>query len=1118
MPKISRELTVLEVRKLGQGTFAVGGARGLYLRKSPKQSFFFLRYSNATGRHDLSLGSYPETSLAEARKLAVLARIEIDAGECPVTKRKQASEALREKRSSQQRIQTDHSNTFEKVARTWIKERVESGFWANNKRGESNTVRLLEMYAFPLIGNIPFQKVPSKRLSSSKQIAFAISSLFIKEISMKIQTGTNINCKPQTTFALSGIACFIAFLLSGTFAVAAPAPSVQPQKPDIRFGTDPVRPTDLESTTGFVDRTPRLFGSKVTLKTSIEDFDKDSILNYSKDSWDKKPIYFTLPNASLTFKKHKLRILAPCMTGGSAIEAEGSKVTIDGSAFEVYASDPQYLLKSASNSSINVNVDHAWLELNTTWSNSNVLWVVNNGELNLHAEKDFFAYLTGEPSPADNAGVAWITISGSLNAKGSRYYFAGDPNFINASKTAGIRADTGASVALGAIDKPLDFLSVSGVGHGLVSDRTKKFDVWAKNLYVQTVSSSKDEFGNAIELKCGGFMNVSADNAIFRGDVKFGDGFETSQFKLSGINTLVDGNIEIDSANGTISVRELSVNGVIRNYGGSALIRTDNMRVNSVEARYGGEINIIASGFEGHVDAFLDHEFDQHTSRPSLDASFSEEEIKYIQAGKVNLSIAGDGLWVARGKNLVSKLDTDLGASIDLTRDPGSSLMVNEFAGVADVTLQLSQNADQSSMLYIGSAEAGSQLNINIQTAEGETLDDLKGVRFATVKNAPMLARLEVEDQGFFNVEVDIYNEKHNPDAEDADNIRWNGASNGTELKLGADVVNGFIGDDEAENWIIGNNSAIEISDAGQTILGTARATYWNSVMIDRWNQRYGDRVYDPNHNGVFARVKYEHVGTDDGVGDFSSRNTMYQFGYDYSLPTEAGKVVLGGAVDYMNGDTTYKAIDGDGGTDRVGLTFYSTYMGNNGSYADFVLRAGRLDNDYTMTTAAGVALSADYHNWLYGASIEVGHQFANTTGWFVEPQLQAQYTRITSTSFNTAQTDVRLDAIDSLILRAGVRGGQYFTKAKDGGSMIYAKADVMQECFGKQRFAVSDMTTPTDGFEDSIKNRGTWFDLGVGFQMKMLDQFYTFGDVEYRFGNDLEKTFVINVGAKYLF
>ena len=132
---------------------------------------------------------------------------------------------------------------------------------------------------------------------------------------MKIQTGTNINCKPQTTFALSGIACFIAFLLSGTFAVAAPAPSVQPQKPDISTGTDPVRPTDLESTspTGFVDKTPIRFGSKVTLNTS-NTFNQDSILNYSKtNSSDKtQPISFSnSPNASLTFKDHRKLFKTP---------------------------------------------------------------------------------------------------------------------------------------------------------------------------------------------------------------------------------------------------------------------------------------------------------------------------------------------------------------------------------------------------------------------------------------------------------------------------------------------------------------------------------------------------------------------------------------------------------------------------------------------------------------------------------------------------------------------------------------------------------------------------------------------------------------------------------------
>ena len=164
MPKIPRELTVLEVRKLGLGTFAIGGARGLYIRKTSKQSFFFLRYSNATGRHDLSLGSYPETSLSEARKKAMLARIDIESGECPVTKRKLESEILRKERLSKQIAETNQSNTFEKVARTWIKERVESGFWANNKRGESNTIRLLEMYAFPLIKDIPINQVNSEHL------------------------------------------------------------------------------------------------------------------------------------------------------------------------------------------------------------------------------------------------------------------------------------------------------------------------------------------------------------------------------------------------------------------------------------------------------------------------------------------------------------------------------------------------------------------------------------------------------------------------------------------------------------------------------------------------------------------------------------------------------------------------------------------------------------------------------------------------------------------------------------------------------------------------------------------------------------------------------------------
>ena len=78
MPKIAKELTVLEIKRLGFGTFAIGGVRGLYIRKTPTQALFLLRYSDATGRHDFSLGSFPETSVAAARKGAREARALID--------------------------------------------------------------------------------------------------------------------------------------------------------------------------------------------------------------------------------------------------------------------------------------------------------------------------------------------------------------------------------------------------------------------------------------------------------------------------------------------------------------------------------------------------------------------------------------------------------------------------------------------------------------------------------------------------------------------------------------------------------------------------------------------------------------------------------------------------------------------------------------------------------------------------------------------------------------------------------------------------------------------------------------------------------------------------------
>lgn len=56
-------------------------------KRTPKQ--FFLRYSDVSGRHDFSLGSYPQLSLSQARKLAFETWQQIDSGKDPIREREE---------------------------------------------------------------------------------------------------------------------------------------------------------------------------------------------------------------------------------------------------------------------------------------------------------------------------------------------------------------------------------------------------------------------------------------------------------------------------------------------------------------------------------------------------------------------------------------------------------------------------------------------------------------------------------------------------------------------------------------------------------------------------------------------------------------------------------------------------------------------------------------------------------------------------------------------------------------------------------------------------------------------------------------------------------------------
>ena len=562
-----------------------------------------------------------------------------------------------------------------------------------------------------------------------------------------------------------------------------------------------------------------------------------------------------------------------------------------------------------------------------------------------------------------------------------------------------------------------------------------------------------------------------------------------------------------------------------------------------VYAGNGGSIELSlgkGSILEGQVDDY--HELDS-TAAGSVfrNATFTDESgnsLDVTTAGQATLRFDG-GTWIARGQSFVDTVEFGtFGGTIDLSQNRNSSVSIENLKGNGEFTMELGAYADTgeivSDMLYIQNAAAGSSFTINAKLGDSvSSIDQLENLRFATVANGASanLFTVKIEDQGFNNCTVMVAQEDYV--VGDTDNERFNGESSGEGVyKPGETAVDAIYGNNSAEGASVLNGDApaqnyfisgvaeggtqVEISDAGETILGTARATYWNAVILDRWNQRYGERTYDADHHGVWARVKHERLGTDAGIGDFRSYNTMYQFGYDYAKPTENGRMIWGGAIDYMDGRTDYRSISGNGGTDRSELSLYATYLGENGFYGDLVLRAGKLSNDFEMTTPSGTALDADYDSWFFGASFETGRQLENGTGWFIEPQAQIQYLRIASGDYSTTQTKVEQDAIDSLIGRAGFRVGKFLSD--DKAQTAYFKADVLREFMGEQKIRVFDRTTRAGGDDVSISNHGTWFDAGAGFQAVVTKDFYAYGDLEYRFGNDLWNTWVFNIGAKYRF
>ena len=606
------------------------------------------------------------------------------------------------------------------------------------------------------------------------------------------------------------------------------------------------------------------------------------------------------------------------------------------------------------------------------------------------------------------------------------------------------------------------------------------------------------------------------------------------------------------TGNVTIAAKEGATNASMHITGN---LLSGNNGIMTVDLGNGGTLS---GRVDDYGDAGTDGLDSEHTT--FFNPTFSST---IYQGGEVNLKMGEDSYWQVTGQSWVTSVDT--GTSKNVVIDLASAksdlnanvqaLTIGEMKGNAIFSMRLDGDRKVSDMLYMKKADGEYFIDLeNPVTVEEMYQDDFNGLRFATVgKDSNVSFKAGTYAKGVFNIEYEVGSDMY---ANNTENDAYNSTSGRGEMdaaKPGSDLVDNFFGSEETETPVeeqasskrmrraamlyretmplaeenvddavkedtnlnfdgVTNYKLIgrteEVSNAGKTIIDMSKVNYSNAIYMDRLNKRMGEARYIDGDEGLWVRIRHDRIGRSDA---FRSKNTMMELGYDKRVDDrEDGEHRRGFAIDYMRGTTDYHNVAGDGDVRRGGVWFYDTWLGNKGHYSDYVLKFGRLSNDFDIYSELGEKITGDYSNFVYSASAEYGRKKDIGKDWYFEPQVQLQYAHVTDADYTTSQgTSVELDAIDSLIGRVGFRLG------KDMGenNTFYVKADVLHEFLGDQDISAFDDTGRLD---TTYENEGTWYDVGLGFSHQFSKGTYMFLDVEKTFGNDNEDTYQFNVGMNW--
>ena len=148
---MNKTLTHKEIQALPDGSHAVGGVKGLYVRKRAEQTQYFLRWKK-DGKQQTRFYAIG-LSLREVREIAYKDRQLLNLGLDPKEQEKKAQAAKEAEIEAKRKEEERRRFTFRLVSDEWLKEQIQIQRWKNNVTGEKHARQRLNKYLLPAFGD-----------------------------------------------------------------------------------------------------------------------------------------------------------------------------------------------------------------------------------------------------------------------------------------------------------------------------------------------------------------------------------------------------------------------------------------------------------------------------------------------------------------------------------------------------------------------------------------------------------------------------------------------------------------------------------------------------------------------------------------------------------------------------------------------------------------------------------------------------------------------------------------------------------------------------------------------------------------------------------------------------